>query len=164
MADSKRPSDAELRRMYCDELLSSKDIGRALGVNHGTVCKWLHQAGIAVRSAGQGSRDFAWKNQGKSRTFTDEWKAKLSAAGKHWGEANAKGVCHKAGGYVEYTRGPHKGRSVHVVLMEEHIGRKLHPDEVVHHIDRNRQNNDISNLRLMTRNEHTRLHRLEDER
>ena len=32
----------------------------------------------------------------------------------------------------------------------------------VHHIDRNRDNNDISNLQLLTKSEHTKLHALED--
>ncbi len=36
----------------------------------------------------------------------------------------------------------------HRYVMEQHIGRYLEPDEVVHHIDENPSNNDISNLRL----------------
>lgn len=47
----------------------------------------------------------------------------------------------------------------HIKVMEEHIGRKLKPNEVVHHIDFNKINNDISNLKLMTRGEHSSLHR-----
>lgn len=36
--------------------------------------------------------------------------------------------------------------------------RYLHPDYVVHHKDRNKLNNDPSNLEIMLRSEHTRLH------
>lgn len=36
----------------------------------------------------------------------------------------------------------------HRYVMEQHIGRYLEPTEVVHHIDENANNNDISNLRL----------------
>lgn len=50
----------------------------------------------------------------------------------------------------------------HVHVMEEHIGRRLNPDECVHHKDRNRGNNDIDNLQLMTRSDHTALHQKED--
>jgi len=32
------------------------------------------------------------------------------------------------------------------------------PDDVIHHIDENRENNAIDNLRLMSRGDHTRLH------
>lgn len=46
----------------------------------------------------------------------------------------------------------------HDVVMEKHIGRKLRPEEVVHHVDRNRSNNDIDNLELLTRREHSHLH------
>ena len=50
----------------------------------------------------------------------------------------------------------------HRLIMEQHIGRYLTEEEVVHHKDRNKVNNDISNLQLMTIGEHTRLHALED--
>lgn len=36
----------------------------------------------------------------------------------------------------------------HRLVMEQHLGRYLQPTEVVHHIDENPSNNDISNLRL----------------
>lgn len=36
----------------------------------------------------------------------------------------------------------------HRLVMERHIGRYLLPEEVVHHIDENPSNNDISNLQL----------------
>ncbi len=45
----------------------------------------------------------------------------------------------------------HHGRKYileHRLVMEQHIGRYLEPTEVVHHIDGNPRNNDISNLRL----------------
>lgn len=50
----------------------------------------------------------------------------------------------------------------HIYVMSEHIGRKLNPDECVHHIDRNRENNRIENLQLLTLSEHAKLHARED--
>ena len=50
----------------------------------------------------------------------------------------------------------------HHYVMFNKIGRPLQPNECVHHIDRDRSNNDISNLRLMTKSEHAKLHMLED--
>lgn len=45
----------------------------------------------------------------------------------------------------------------HRLVMEAKIGRYLEPEEVVHHIDGNKQNNDPSNLELFSRNsEHLR--------
>lgn len=50
----------------------------------------------------------------------------------------------------------------HTVVVCEALGlTEIPPGFVVHHIDRNRSNNDLSNLSLMTRAAHTRLHQLE---
>lgn len=43
-------------------------------------------------------------------------------------------------------------------VMEQILGRKLTSDEIVHHIDGNKLNNDPANLQIMTRAEHARLH------
>jgi len=49
----------------------------------------------------------------------------------------------------------------HYVVYEE-TGRLLNEDEVVHHKDRDKANNKIDNLQVMTKSEHARLHMLED--
>jgi hypothetical protein len=51
-----------------------------------------------------------------------------------------------------------KKRRAHRVIIERIIGRPLRPDEQVHHKDKNPLNNEPSNLELMTRAEHERLH------
>ena len=50
----------------------------------------------------------------------------------------------------------------HVRLMELQVGRRLRPDESVHHVNGNRQDNDLANLELTTRGEHSRHHRALD--
>lgn len=50
----------------------------------------------------------------------------------------------------------------HVFVMAEHIGRPLNKNECVHHKDRDRTNNSIDNLLLMTLSEHAKLHQMED--
>lgn len=47
----------------------------------------------------------------------------------------------------------------HRLIMEKHLGRYLGSDELVHHRDENKDNNDILNLEVMSRSEHMRLHR-----
>ncbi len=46
----------------------------------------------------------------------------------------------------------------HRHIVEQQLGRKLTQNEVVHHIDGDKLNNDPSNLMVLTRSEHTRLH------
>lgn len=48
----------------------------------------------------------------------------------------------------------------HRLVVEEHIGRYLSPEEVVHHKDLNKTNNDISNLQILSNSEHRKIHAL----
>lgn len=67
-------------------------------------------------------------------------------------------------GYIKVQCGNHPWlrknhyMSEHVKVMEEYIGRRIRPNEVVHHKDGNKTNNEILNLVLLTRREHHRLH------
>ena len=46
----------------------------------------------------------------------------------------------------------------HRFIAEKIFGRKLAPNEVVHHIDRNKRNNSPENLIIVTRSEHAHIH------
>ena len=62
--------------------------------------------------------------------------------------------------YVPMHPRAHKDGYVmlHTVLMERYIGRYLTNDEVVHHINHDRQDNRIDNLRLMKKKDHMSMH------
>jgi hypothetical protein len=49
---------------------------------------------------------------------------------------------------------------VHRVVMENHLGRLLDSGEIVHHVNGDKKNNDISNLEVMSKREHARRHAL----
>lgn len=49
----------------------------------------------------------------------------------------------------------------HVYVMTQAIGRPLTDEECVHHLDRDKKNNSLNNLQLLTRAIHTQLHGLE---
>lgn len=46
----------------------------------------------------------------------------------------------------------------HIYIMENELGRYLTNEECVHHLDGDKENNRISNLIVLTRGHHTRLH------
>ena len=48
----------------------------------------------------------------------------------------------------------------HRLLMENHLGRYLNPEEVVHHLNENKTCNKIWNLFLCSVSEHTIIHRM----
>lgn len=67
-------------------------------------------------------------------------------------------------GYLEgcvWENGVRRRMRKHRWLMERHLGRKLQKSEDVHHKDGNKLNNDISNLEVIGRVEHSYLHNRE---
>lgn len=66
------------------------------------------------------------------------------------------------GGYractVIYKNGSRKTLMEHREVTERAIGRKLKSDEFVHHKDGNKANNDLGNLEIQGRAEHSRFH------
>lgn len=51
-----------------------------------------------------------------------------------------------------------RSEKLHRLIMEAVLGRKLLPDEIVHHRDHDKQNNHPNNLELTTRAEHVSHH------
>jgi hypothetical protein len=62
-------------------------------------------------------------------------------------------------GYLVNCEDRNNKYEVHRRVMEEKLGRKLTSDEIVHHIDGNKLNNNPDNLELTTRSGHIKKHR-----
>jgi hypothetical protein len=64
--------------------------------------------------------------------------------------------------YLRSPNHPNAGSTERIAehrwIMEKHLGRFLDRNEVVHHKDHNRSNNDIDNLELMTAKQHRAHH------
>lgn len=58
-----------------------------------------------------------------------------------------------------YKEGNHKGYIYeHIYVAITTLGRRIHPDEVVHHLDLDKLNNEPENLIVLTRADHIKLH------
>ena len=81
-----------------------------------------------------------------------------------WISMNAKKKSFIDNGYIRVLiplkeqKGNYKYAMQHRLVMEQHLGRKLKDDEVVHHKNCNRSDNRISNLQVMTYAEHSLHH------
>lgn len=66
-------------------------------------------------------------------------------------------------GYLRFDdsagNGYHAGRKIHTLIAEMMIGRPLKKCEVAHHLDGDKLNNHPKNLKVMSRGEHTTLHK-----
>ncbi len=160
--------DSYLRNLYLVEMKSIPDISNLISIPKSTIRSHMIRIGIRLRKyseATQSTRNkISMANTGKKRgPMSMEARKKMSIERLARGEKYAKGISLKPNGYYEITRGPNKGRSLHVVLYEEKVlFRRVKKGEHIHHVDGNKTNNDLSNLQLLTIQEHMRIHALQN--
>lgn len=158
------PDKDSLIELYVNKGMPCSEVAKHLSISRFKVWFWLKQYCVERRGVVE-SRVLSVKNgyreplKGRTRgPMPAETKALLKSIGLERNK-HTPGYRKTSNGYYEYTRGDNKGRVVHDVIMESVIGRPLRHDEVVHHINGIRTDNRIENLELMTRAEHTSLHR-----
>jgi hypothetical protein len=83
---------------------------------------------------------------------------KLNSNQKGNNNRNWKNGCIRKGGH-RLIRVDNNYIFEHRYIIEKHLGRKLAKNEDVHHINHNPLDNRIENLKILTKSEHTILHR-----
>lgn len=105
------------------------EIGQEEGVSAKTICIWMQKLGIKARA----------------KHFMRGWKIDFYGYFMFFKPDHPSS---NSNGYIKRAR----------YNMEKHIGRYLSREELVHHKDMNRLNDNIENLQIMTRSEHNILH------
>lgn len=165
-----------LYREYITKQKPMHQIATEQGIAVGTIYNYIKKYGIKSRKhfTDEAKKKISSSNKGISRNkgkhMSEETKEKMRQAkkGKFFKPSEFGGhIKKRKDGYnmVYCPSAPNCTKSgyvmEHILVMEKSIGRQLHDDEVVHHINRIRDDNRIENLQLMTMREHARLHMIE---
>ena len=153
----------DLEEMYSVQGMSMKEIAKKTGFSRSVVFRLIKKYNIPTRSFQDGFDLYYQKNPNArsqiKHHLSPEQKAKLLEGARRYKETRPKKrVRINEKGYLVYTCGSKKGRPVHRVIMEEHLGRKLSKEECVHHINEDKLDNRIENLQVLSRGEHTTIH------
>lgn len=163
-----------LHTLYIVEHKPMHVIAKELNVAVGTVFNYLKKYNIQSRKisdypvsqkAIENGRRVGKMHKGKRLSDETKNKIALSHTGKFYNPSKYGGAIKKrSDGYISVYIPSHplanKDGYVmeHRLVMEEHIGRFLQEDEVVHHKNHNRSDNRLENLQLMTFKEHMSFH------
>ena len=157
--------------MYITKQMPMWKVAKEMGVAIGTVFNYLKKYDIETRSH---KETFTMKGRKltpeqvavisrthKGKTVSFETRRKISEAKKIHSEGHKK---QRTDGYIAvyYPDHPQSTKDgyimEHILVIEQSIGRHLNADECVHHINANRKDNRIENLKLMTKREHMSFH------
>lgn len=132
-----------LEYQYMELKKSTTQIAKEVGCSQPIICKWLKKLGINARTISE-------SQTGEMHAY---WKGgtKLIKSGKQPYRYIWKPE-HPFASHQHYVL-------EHRLVMEEHLGRYLKPEEIVHHINGDTTDNRIENLQLFANNgEHIHHH------
>ncbi|MDP9486326.1 MAG: HNH endonuclease [Actinomycetota bacterium] len=140
-------SKHEVARLYYGEKLPLREVAARAGTSRQRLARWMEFWGFERRTGLEGrtlftdkrraARGATWHDHGWKNKATNRWMAYVPDHPRR----NAKGEV-----------------PVHVLVAEARIGRYLEDGEVVHHLDKDRDNNAPENLCVMLNREHLTLH------
>jgi len=136
--------------VYCSMPCSDKGRRKDADERHKTRCKNCGNEFYRTRRKGSGT--IYHEQELCSKQCKNEWVSKVYRE-KH-GFSITKRI--RRGGYISIRIPAQNGEPArkdvfeHRYVMEQHLGRRLYPDETVHHRDGNRQHNALENLELFS--------------
>ena len=129
----------QVMHLYYEENLGQREVGLRLGVTRKAIRWWMKRWGLVRRPP--------------TRPLSREGDRRVEKRGyvKVWLSSNSP--------FFPMTKRRRKSPTTsyvpeHRLVMAKHLGRCLQSWEIVHHKDGIRNHNDISNLALVTMNEH----------
>ena len=112
-----------------------------------------HKKGTPTWNKGLTAKDYNDKHRKKIRNWA---KSRIGEQAAHW--KGGKQI--DKDGYIRIKK-ENKYILEHHLIMEQKLRRKLKSEEIVHHIDFNKKNNNIDNLHLFSnKSEHTKYHQM----
>ena len=159
----------QLYDMYIVQRMPMWKISNELNVAVGTVFNYLKKYNIKTRSVSEATKGRKLSleqrleigRRSKGRKASLETRTKMSEAKKIHGAGHKK---QRQDGYIavyypEHPKSNKEGYIMeHILVVEGAIGRHLVANECVHHINENKRDNRIENLKIMTKSEHMRYH------
>lgn len=162
-------AEEDLYRLYVVEGKPMHRVADELGVAVGSVYNYIKRYGIKSREPHQGMKGKRQSEEVRKRigdahrgkVVSEESRRKMSESSKKGGVGHKKKRCD---GYIAVYFPDHPNSNKegyimeHILVMEAILGRWVKEDEVVHHINKNREDNRKENLMLMTASEHISMH------
>lgn len=147
------PLREDIPRLYLEEKLSTPQIAKKVGLSVGAVGSILRARGVKLRTA----------KEGVAVRFPNGAYGELAS---HWQGGRHK---QKTGYVMVYAPNhPRSGRYnrtfEHIIVAEKTLGRYLTMDEVVHHLNGDKQDNRPENLEVLLRKDHVHAHHIKGTR
>lgn len=144
-----------LTQMYWCDQQSTPSIGEALGVSTSAVRKWMKKLDIPRRDGSSAQNVITLSGRRPKMTRLNQ----SGAANHNWKGGRVRHVK----GYILRHAPDHPSASggyvlEHRLVAEEMLGRRLGPDEDVHHVDGDKTNNSRENLLVVRHDAHAELH------
>lgn len=165
----RKVTDREIVSIY-ERGDSSTQIGELFGLSGTHVLRILRSSNVKIREGSENKRLSHSRPEVKKKMSDAATGRALPESAKQIlrervGSKNhnwISGITLSVDGYLRFTasaaNGEQSEKFLHTIIAEWKVGRTLLPGEVVHHKDRNKLNNDPSNLEVMTASEHAKLH------